>query len=142
MTLDDAFAELRSRNEPVPTPAQLPTVDEVDECERELGVLFHPDYRRFLLEVSDVSFNVLEPSTITPQTAHTDVRRIAARARGRWGVPHDVVPICHDNADYYCMRSDGSVFFWSHDMGRPNGEEWIDLAAWIEEVWMFDFEGA
>ena len=142
MTLDEAFAELRRRNEPVPLPARLPSEDEVHACELELGVRFHPDYRRFLLEVSDVSYNVLEPATVSDPTAHTDLRRIAHRARGRWRVPENLVPICHDNADYYCMRSDGSVIFWSHDLCGPNGEEWRDLATWIEEVWMFDYDGA
>ena len=34
--------------------------------------------------------------------------------------------------------ADGRVVFWSHDTRGPNGEAWPDLAAWIEQVWMFD----
>lgn len=138
MTLDEAFAELRRRNESVPKPSRPPTQSEVNAAEAKLGVLFHPDYRRFLLEASDISYNVLEPATITAPDSHKDLFRIAKRARSRWGVPSGLVPICHDNADYYCMTPDGRVVFWSHDMQGPNGEEWPNLAAWIEHVWMYD----
>ena len=142
MTLDEAIAELRRRNEPVPRPPRLPTEAEVRDAEAKLGVTFHPDYRRLLLEASDVSYNVLEPATITVPGAHTDLFRIAQRARERWRVPPDLVPICEDNADYYCLAPNGRVIFWSHDMQAPNGEEWPDLAAWIEQVWMYDDDAA
>jgi hypothetical protein len=140
MTLDEAIAELRRRNEPVPKPPRLPTADEVSAAEGKLGVRFHPDYRRFLLEASDVSYNVLEPATITRPEAHTDLFRTAERARGTWKVSSELVPICEDNADYYCMTPDGRVTFWSHDMQAPTGEEWPNLAAWIEQVWMYDYD--
>ena len=55
-------------------------------------------------------------------------------------MPKELVPICHDNADFYCMAPDGRVIFWSHDMQGPNGEEWPSLAAWIEQVWMHDYD--
>ncbi len=140
MTLDEAIVELRRRNEPVPKPPRLPTDDEVNAAEARLGVAFHPDYRRFLREASDVNDNVLEPATITVPESHTHLFRVAERARGRWGVPSDLVPICEDNADYYCMTPDGRVVFGSHDMQAASGEEWPDLAAWIEQLWMFDYE--
>jgi hypothetical protein len=115
-------------------------LDEVNAAEDELGVRFHSDYRKFLREASDVSYNVLEPATITLPDAHTDLFRIAERARSVWKVPSDLVPICENNADYYCMAADGRVILWSHDMQAPNGEEWPDLAAWIEQVWMYDYD--
>ena len=34
------------------------------------------------------------------------------------------------------MTPRGSVKHWSHDIRAPGGEEWPDLAAWIEQVWM------
>jgi hypothetical protein len=142
MTLDEAIAELRRRNEPVPRPPRLPTDAEVRDAEAKLGVTFHPDYRRFLLEASDVSYSVLEPATITTPGAHTDLFRITQRARERWRVPRELVPICEDNGDYYCLTPEGRVFFWSHDMQAPSGEGWPDLAAWIEQVWMYHYDTA
>ncbi len=140
MTLDEAIAELRRRNRPVPKPPRLPTEAEVSAAEGKLGIFFHPDYRRFLLEASDISYGVLEPATITVPDAHTDLVRIAEPARSTWQVPAEFVPICEDNADFYCLTPDGRVIFWSHDMQAPNGEEWPDLAAWIEQVWMFEYD--
>ncbi len=69
-----------------------------------------------------------------------DLCRIAQRARGTWRVPVHFVPICEDNADYYCLTPDGRVIFWSHDMHAPSGEEWPDLVGWIELVWMYDYD--
>jgi len=140
VTLDEAIAELRRRNEAVPKPPRLPTLDEVKAAEAKLGVAFHPDYIRFLLEASDVNYNVLEPATITIPGAHTDLFRITKRAREVWQVPTVLVPICEDNADCYCLTPEGRVIFWAHDIRAPSGAKWPDLATWIEEVWMFNYD--
>jgi hypothetical protein len=79
-------------------------------------------------------------ATITLPEAHTDLFRMTERARNTWNVPSELVPICEDNADYYCMTPDGRVIFWSHEMQAPSGVEWSDLASWIEEVWMYDYD--
>ena len=64
MTIDEAIAKLREMNEEVPKPMRLPTADEVAEVEEELDVKFHPDFRRYLLEASDVVVGTMEPVTI------------------------------------------------------------------------------
>lgn len=142
MTINEAILELRRRNEPVPMPARLPTEDEVNAAEAELGVTFHPDYRQFLLTTGDVNYSVLEPATITVPAAHNDLLRITQQAREQMQLPTDMVPICEDNADYYCITRDGRVILWSHDIQAPSGTEWQDLASWIEQVWMFDYDEA
>ena len=91
-------------------------------------------------EPSDVDFNVLQPATITEAGSSTDILRIAKRAREVWQVPPELVPICMDNADFCCMTPDGRVIFRSHDSQAPNGEEWPDLATWIEQVRMFEYD--
>ncbi len=140
MTLDEAIQELRRRNEPVPKPPRLPTEEEVAIAEEKLGVAFHPDYRRFLLEAGDVVYSVLEPATITAPEAHNSLFRIVDNARATWGVPSNLVPFCEDNADLYCLMPDGRVLLWAHDIEGPSGSEWDSLAAWIAQVWMFDYE--
>src|SRR3954452_19324417 len=89
MTLDEAIKELRERNEPVPIPQRLPTAAEVDETERQLGVSFHPDYRKYLLEASDVVFGATEPATITDPESHTHLPTVCEEA---WdaGVPKNL----------------------------------------------------
>jgi hypothetical protein len=132
--IDDAFRELRVRNEPVPRPLRLPTPSEVAEAERRLAVRFHPDIQRYLLEASDVVYGVKEPVTITCRDSHTDLFRVAAHAWDGFGVPRELLPICEDNADFYCMNSSGEVVFWSHN--GWSSEKWSSLAEWIEQVWL------
>ncbi len=133
MQLTEVIARLRELNEPVPVPARLPTQTEVSAAERTLGITFHPDYRQFLLEASDVTCGVLEPAVVTPDAGYLSLVEVAT---GAWdaGVPEELLPFCESNGDYYCLHSDGSVVYWSHD--GPADESWPDLAHWIREVWM------
>src|SRR4051812_922934 len=103
----NVIERLRSANEPVPTPARLPTPAEVAAAERELNISFHPDLRRFLLEVSDVVFGTLEPVTATDPADHTDIRSVCRSAWDHYGVPASLTPICENNADFYCINGAG-----------------------------------
>jgi hypothetical protein len=114
MNLDQAIAELRRRNEPVPKPTRLPTVAEVDEAERQLGKRFHPEFRRYLLEASDVNYGTKEPVTLSEPGSHTSLHSVLESARVT-GVPRELVPICEDNGDFYCANDSGEVLFWSHN---------------------------
>jgi hypothetical protein len=132
-TMDEAIKALRAHSTSVPDPASLPTAAEVDAMERQVGTRFHPDFRRFLLEASDVSVGHKEPATITEPQSHTHLPDVVASAR-ECGVPNDLFPFCEDNADFFCLTEDGRVCYWSHD--GETEEEWPSLAAWIEEVWL------
>lgn len=132
MDLDDVLRELRQLNQPVPKPLRLPSPTEVDEAERLLGVSFNADYRKFLVTASDVVFGTLEPCTVTGG-GHTDLVKTASRA-WNYGVPRDLLPVCEDNGDYYCMRRSGEVVYWSHN--GASSERWADLATWIRSVWI------
>jgi hypothetical protein len=101
--------------------------------EAQLDASFHPDYCRYLLEASDVTVGTLEPATITNDQSHTHLPKVVQHARA-FGVPPGVLPICEDNANFYCLTPAGSVVYWAHDgMSR---EEWPSLAAWVNEVWL------
>lgn len=131
--LDQAIAELRRRNEPVPLPLRLPTPSEVAAMEATLGVRFPDDYRRFLLEASDVVLGTLEPATITNASDHTFLPSVVASAR-IYGVPDHLFPICEDNADFYCLAPSGAIVFWSHN--GATDERWPSLAHWLQRVWL------
>jgi hypothetical protein len=133
-TLDQVLRRLRSLNEPVPKPMRLPTAAEVEAIERRLGVRFHPDYARYLLQASDIVFGAKEPATIMDPDSHTDLAKVCKAAWEGYGVPRDLIPICEDNADLYCMNAAGEVLFWSHD--DASHEKWPNLATWINEVWI------
>jgi hypothetical protein len=112
----------------------LPTAKEVEEAERALAIRFHPDYRRFQLEVGNITSGVLEPAVVLPDISpYLDLRK-TARDAWRLGVPKDVLPFCHDNGNYYFIDQDGVVGFWDHDdESETRGGA---LADWIVEEWL------
>lgn len=133
MRLSEVIAELRRRSERVPKPPRLPTPAEITSVEATIGVSLPDDYRRFLLEASDVVLGTLEPATVTEPSSHTYLPSVVASARA-FGVPRELLPICEDNANFFCLDSAGVVRFWSHDAAAD--ESWPTIANWIEEVWL------
>jgi hypothetical protein len=131
--MERVIEKLRSLNEPVPISQRLPTEEEVQEIERELGISFHPDYMKYLLHASDVVFGALEPATILNRSSHKFIGDVARRA-WKIGVPRDLIPIAEDNGDYYCMNSTGEVLYRSHN--GATDEKWANLETWIQEVWI------
>ena len=134
MNLPDVIAELRELNEPAPKPLRLPTDAEVDAAEDQLGVKFPADYRRYLLQASDVVYGPLEPAVVIPDAGHLSLTDIAETAWDEMEVPRNLLPFCEDNGDYYCLTETGEVEFWSHD--GATDDKWKDLATWISEVWI------
>jgi hypothetical protein len=138
MTLSEVIAALRSHNETVPTPLRLPTPDEVDAAEEDVGRKFHPDLRRYLLEASDVVFGTKEPVTVADASWNTHLPSVCESAWEEMELPKNLLPICEDNGDYYCMNKKGEIVFWSSD--GATDEKWKDLATWIEECWIGEEE--
>jgi SMI1-KNR4 cell-wall len=134
MALDDVLRELRSRNEHVPRPMRLPSAAEVDDAERRLGCKFPAVFRRYLLEASDIVYGSIEPVTITRPEAHTDLFKVADQAWQGYNMPRDLLPICNDNADFYCINAANEIVFWSHN--GWSSEKWANLADWIRDVWI------
>jgi hypothetical protein len=138
MTLDEAIAALRQRNESVPKPMRLPTPEEVAAAEEKMGVLLHPDLKRYLLQASDVVFGTKEPVTVTDPSFNTHLPNVCEEAWEQMELPRKLLPICEDNGDYYCMNKKGEVVFWSSN--GATDEKWKDLATWIEEAWIGEDE--
>jgi hypothetical protein len=134
MNLTEVIAELRELNEPVPKPFRLPTESEVSAAEKRLNMRFHDDYRRFLLEASDVVVGSLEPAMVAADCGYLNLCEIAEYAWDEMELPLTLLPICEDNGDYYCMNKKGEVEFWTPD-GEAT-EKWNNLAVWIKEVWI------
>ena len=131
--MERVTAKLRDLNEPVPKPLKLPSQGEVRDIQTKLGLRFHPDYVRYLLEVSDVVVGALEPATIPVDSGHTFIGHVVSNA-WEMGVPKTLVPIAEDNGDYYCMNEAGEVLFWSHN--GITDEKWPSLETWIHDVWI------
>jgi len=131
--LDEVLDELNSLDEPGLKKPRPPNEEEVNNAERDLGVMFHPDYRRFLLTASHVTFGILEPAVVTLEPAYRNLSKVA-RSGWKMGVPRDFLPICDDNADFFCLASDGSIHFWSHN--GWDAVKWPTLAEWIKDRWI------
>lgn len=136
MNLDQAFEELRNRNEEVPIPSKPPKDSDVAVMEKQLGVVFHPDYRRFLKEASHIVYGPIEPATIMEPDSHTYLPKVVSSAKA-YGVPNDLFPFCEDNADFYCLDATGAVIYWSHN--GWDATRYQNLADWIEDVWLYDY---
>lgn len=134
MNLSDVIDELRGLNEPVPNPFRLPTETEVSAAEKRLNVKFHEDYRRYLLEASDIVYGSLEPAIVTPDCDYLNLVEIAEYAWDEMEMPQSLLPICEANGDYYCLNRKGEVEFWSSDGAAQ--EKWNNLAHWIKDVWI------
>ncbi|MEP1095127.1 MAG: SMI1/KNR4 family protein [Cyclobacteriaceae bacterium] len=133
MNLEEVIDELKELNEEVPKPLRKPTNQDLERIEEELGLSLHPDYRTFLLAAGHVIYGTSEPTLALPEHPNMYISNIANEA---WelGVSRNLIPICEDNGDYYCITPEGTVEFWSHN-GRTD-ESWRSLASWIKEVWI------
>jgi SMI1-KNR4 cell-wall len=134
MEISDVIKKLRELNEPESKHFRLPRKNEVAEAENRLGVKFSEDYKRFLLEASDVVYGALEPAVVVPNSGYLYLIEVANSAWNEMEVPRDLLPICEDNGDYYCLNGEGEVVFWSHE--GVADEKWNSLAEWLKEVWI------
>ncbi|TGK89255.1 SMI1/KNR4 family protein, partial [Leptospira noumeaensis] len=64
----------------------------------------------------------------------TFIVNVAKEAWTKMNVPKNLLPICEDNGNYYCLNNINEVLYWSHD--GISEEKWNDLASWIKEVWI------
>jgi len=94
MNLPDVIAELRELNETVPKPLRLPTANEVNAAEEQLALKFPADYRRYLLEASDVVYGALEPAIVIPDAGHLSLIAMAETAWDEMDVPRNLLPFC------------------------------------------------
>ncbi len=133
-TLHDAIAELKRLSQGKTNRVPLPDDRLISEYEQDIGFKFSDDFKLFLKEASNVFFGTKDPLVITSgKTSRGELS--SAIEQGRLiGLPHDWLPICEDNGDYYCIVASGQIRFWSGN--GPSDESWPDLATWIKKVWI------
>lgn len=112
----------------------LPDDALIAQYEKATGFTFSSDYKKVLKEVSNIFYGSLDLLSVTKdKNQYGELLTVLNEAR-KQGLPHDLLPICEDNSNYYCLDCEGSVRYWSHD-GYDN-EKWPNLATWIKEVWI------
>lgn len=133
--MEEIIEELRERSESVPVPLELPEEELLVEIEEQLFINMPFGLREFLLTVSDVVFGRLEPVTVTDPQSHTYLPEVAAYA---WdiGVSRELIPICAQGDDYYCIEEDGTVVYWEAASGELTDESWETIWHWARDVWL------
>ncbi|MFI8482277.1 SMI1/KNR4 family protein [Pseudomonas sp. NPDC078700] len=133
--MEEVIDQLRELNEPVPVPLELPEEEVLVEIQEQILIHLPFELREFLLKVSDVVYGRLEPVTATDPQSHTYLPEVASVA---WslGVPRELVPICEDRGDYYCVEEDGTVVLWEQDTEELSEENWESVWHWVRDVWL------
>ena len=132
--INDAIFELKKLSIDTPKKPVLPSESILEKYANSIGFKFSDDYRKFLLEASDVFVGSINPLIITERGNHPDELSVALNKAREIGVPKEWLPMCEDNGNFYCLTQDGSVHFWAHD--GATDESWPTLAAWIKTVWI------
>ncbi|MEH6557595.1 MAG: SMI1/KNR4 family protein [Oceanicoccus sp.] len=132
--MDRIIEELRRSNEPVPVPLDLPDMDDIIDAEEQILLSLDPEFRQFLLSVSDVVCGSIEPVTVADPNSHTYLPEVAATA---WslGVSREVIPLCEHQGGYYCTNEAGEVVYWKDGVASDE-EPWADVWQWAEGVWL------
>ncbi|UCJ17510.1 SMI1/KNR4 family protein [Pseudomonas sp. MM211] len=133
--MEEVIEQLRELNEPVPVPLELPEEELLVEIEEQILINLPFELREFLLKVSDVVYGRLEPVTATDPQSHTYLPEVASVA---WslGVSRELVPICEDNGNYYCVEQDGTVLLWDGEEEDLTDDSWDSVWHWVREVWL------
>ncbi|TKT79342.1 SMI1/KNR4 family protein [Aquamicrobium sp. LC103] len=130
-----AVDELLDRNDRLPPAVSLPSDVAIRHAESISGFTIGDDYSYFVQRAG----NTISLGRVLVDLAHERVGRrgsfvkVLQEAR-QAGVPEDWMPICSDNADYYCLLPDGTVELWSHDAMFEG--KWASLAEWIMQDWI------
>ncbi len=110
----------------------VPTDKEIALAQETLGLEFHPDYVEFIKSGYDMGDSILQPLEINSTDSCVNIFEAVKVAWDDYGVPRNLLPIVEDNADYYCLATNGEVCFWSHD--GVTDEKWVNIKAWCDQM--------
>ena len=110
----------------------IPTDIEIAEAQEKLGFTFPPEYVAFIKSGYDLGDAPLEALEILDPPSYADIYEALVSARKFYDLPVELMPICEDNSDYYCINNNGEVVFWSHN-GTTN-EKWANVTVWAKKM--------
>ncbi len=109
-----------------------PSDQEILQAQEKLGVVFPKEYIDFIKSGYDLGDAVVEALEITNPPSHADIYEAVKSARSFLGLPEDLLPICENNSDYYCLTKAGEVVYWSHN--GPTDESWLNVKDWQNQM--------
>ena len=136
----DTLEKLKSLNQPVPLPPQLPTEADVMAAEEKLGVKFPPSYVKYQLEYSDINVGHLEMYSLFEDDDRLNLISNVNNARKYHRLDEHLLPFVEEqDGDYFCfnLESNGpeyEVVYWSHN--GTTDEKWDNFLDWVERRWM------
>lgn len=95
------------------------------QAQEKLGIVFPKDYIDFIKSGYDLGEAATEALEITNPPSHADIYEAVKSARSLLGLPEDLLPICENNSDYYCLTKAGEVVYWSHN--GTTEESWLNV---------------
>lgn len=109
-----------------------PTDEEIKKAQERLGFVFNNEYIEFIKSGCNMGESILEPLMINLPGSHIDIFEAVEAARKYYGLPLNLLPICEDNSDYYCLNEAGEIVFWSHN--GTTDEMWPSLQDWWAQM--------
>lgn len=120
---------------------RLPTIEDVNNLEKELNILLPNSYKTYLLDYSNISLGVYE--LLKPFRDNTYLDMVNVVESSREMLPPNLIPFLYDNGDYFCFNlnknaPDYEIVFWSHN-GQTD-EKWPNFITWVEKCWIGEQE--
>jgi hypothetical protein len=109
-----------------------PTDLEIEEAQRKLNFTFPIEYIDFIKSGYDLGDTALEALEIKSPDSHVDIYAAITDAKKYYELPDDLLPICEDNSDYYCLNLSGEIIFWSHN--GVTDEKWKNIVVWRNQM--------
>jgi hypothetical protein len=131
--MHELIEQLQALNEPVPVPLELASFEQLVEVEEQILISLPRELKVYLMEASDVVYGHIEPVTASDPQSHTYLPEVTCYA---WsiGLPRELIAICQQGDNFYCIDQDGQVHFWKN--GRFVGEVFESFWHWVDRVWL------
>lgn len=111
---------------------KIPTDIEINDAQEKLGFNLPSEYVAFIKSGYDLGDAPLEALEIVNPPSYADIYEALESARKSYGLPLELMPICEDNSDYYCINQKGEVVFWSHN--GTTDEKWKNVTIWRNQM--------
>ena len=111
---------------------KMPSDLEIKQAQTKLGFNFSPEYVAFIKSGYALGSASMEALEISNPPSYADIYQTLEDARKYYDLPLDLLPICEDNSDYYCLNPNGEVVFWSHN--GTTDEKWANATEWRNQM--------
>ncbi|ACJ27982.1 Conserved hypothetical protein [Shewanella piezotolerans WP3] len=111
---------------------KIPSDIQIADAQKKLGFRFPKEYVAFIKSGYDLGDAPLEALEIVDPPSYADIYEALESARKFYDLPAELLPICEDSSDYYCINDKGEVVFWSHN--GITDEKWENVAIWRNHI--------